>query len=640
MEAGSLTLEVALAAIEPKPAMRTIDWARENGFTETGQPYSEFAYPHLSAPGGPFDAVDCDSIFDIWLQWASRLGKTFGGQIAMMKRADHEPCPMMFSSADEKLALEVVERTYGMLENCLPLRPRLAPPNRRKQSRIHLKICRVYVAWARSVSTLADKPVRFLHANEIDKWEHQSTSKEADPLKLADDRAKEFPTFKRWKEGTPALKTTSRVERGRLASCNADFWVPCPHCHRYQTLRMGDGTSPGGIIWEHEPNGRSDKDKAHKTARYVCKHCEKDVLDEHRGVMMRGGVWIPEGCGCDDEKALKITETWSKPGRDPWQGWKSSPWITGEPVRDGQDWGSKLSSLYALSRSWGDIAKEFVECKKTPQNLRNFVNQWLAETWEITRSKATWEQLGKRLIGNTPRFHCPAWAQVLTMGIDRQAEGGDRFPWIIVAWGAEYRCSAIAYGQADSLEEIESPLLAQQYLREGADPLRISFTLIDSGFRPNGIYEFCQKCRKAGREVWPSKGSSTALDSDFKRSVLGRNTSMPGMILYMIDTIRSQLWIEGILHSLDSTEGGSVYAGSLGDHQDFLEQLLNDAPVMDLDKHNNARESWDRINTSTPNDYRDCWRNAYVAMLIRTMKFRRPKPEDRPTPDQLKRRSA
>jgi len=597
--------------------MRTIDWAREYGFTETGQPYSDFAYPHLSAPGGPFDAADCDSIFDIWLQWASRLGKTFGGQIVMMKKADHEPCPMMFSSADEKLAVEIVERTYGMLENCQPLRHRLPPPNRRKQSRIHLKVCRVYVAWARSVSTLADKSVRFGHANEIDKWEHQSTSKEADPLKLFDDRAKEFPTFKRWKEGTPALKQTSRVERGRLASCNAALYVPCPKCYRYQTLRMGDGKSPGGIVWDHGASGKSDKDKAHKTARYVCRHCEAELYDDSRGTMMRNGVWVPDGCGCDDDKALATVEKWREPGQEPWRGWQASPWTTGEPVRDGQDWGSQLSSLYALARSWGDVAREFVECKKNPQNLRNFVNQWLAETWEITRHKATWEQLGQKLISTEPRFVCPKWATQLTMGVDRQA---DKFPWLIAAWGSDSRCSAIGYGECSSLSEINAKLLARSYERDGGASLRIDYTLIDSGFRPDGIYEFCRKRQQEGREVWPSKGSSVALESDYRKSLLGRNTSMPGMILYMIDTIRTQLWMEGVLHTMGKGEPGSVsiHACPIGEHQEFLEQLLNDAAVTELDSHNNARESWDRINTNIPNDYRDCWRNAYAAMLVST----------------------
>jgi hypothetical protein len=46
--------------------------------------------------------------------------------------------------------------------------------------------------------------------------------------------------------------------------------------------------------------------------------------------------------------------------------------------------------------------------------------------------------------------------------------------------------------------------------------------------------------------------------------------------------------------------------------------LLNDAAVTDLDPKNNARISWNRIDETMPNDFRDCERYAWVAMLIAT----------------------
>jgi phage terminase large subunit GpA-like protein len=190
-----------------------IQWSLENVQTHEDRPYDHAAYPHIGAPGGPADSFDCPQYLTIWLQWASRLGKTFFGQAATLKTASSEPCPMMFASVDRKLAVDVIARTYRMLELCPSLRDELRPPSRRKQDFISLAFCRAYVAWSRSVSTLADKAVRVGHANEIDKWEHPSTSREADPLKLFDDRFKEFPSHKKIKESTPQLKHNSRVER-------------------------------------------------------------------------------------------------------------------------------------------------------------------------------------------------------------------------------------------------------------------------------------------------------------------------------------------------------------------------------------------------------------------------------------------
>ena len=614
------TINEAFRVFAPRPRQRTLDWAREQIQTHEGRPYDHSAYPHLGAPGGPLDAFDCRQYHAVIMQWASRLGKTFVGQVCTMKTADLDPCPMMFASADQKLATEVIARKYRMLERCPALRGQLRPVHRRKQNLIDLAACREYVAWARSVSTLADKAVRVGHANEIDKWEHASTAKEADPLELFKDRFKEFPTHKMILESTPAVKSTSRIERLRLASTNCQYFVPCPHCRRYQTLSMGNGTDPGGIIWDHK-EGRSDKDLGRKTARYVCKHCEKPIYGEHRGQMMRSGVWCPEGCEVDDSIALEVSAESRKMGRDTWKGWGESPWVTGSPARDGREAGFILSSLYALSLDWGDIAAKFIEVKGSSQNLRNFVNQWLAHTWETIKHKTTWEQLGQKLIGTTKQGVCPKWSTFLTLGVDRQGDGGDRFPWVVCAWGPNRQCAVVTYGESNSLLEIEADLISKAFAHEDRGPsINIAFSLIDSGYRPDGVYEFCRDQVRKGRKVWPSKGSSVSLESDYKQAELGKNTSMPGMVLWHIDTIRSQLWMDGILHVIGRDDPGaaSLYAESIGHHQDFLEQILNDAAVTELDSHNNARESWERINTGVPNDYRDCWRNTYVAMLIAT----------------------
>lgn len=611
-------LELAITNLRPRPRRRLLDWCRDNVQTGEGRPYDHSAYPHIGAPGGPMDAFDCNAYLSIWLQWASRLGKSFFGQCATMKTADCDPCPMMFASSDQKLAVEVTARTYRMLAKCPALRGQLRPEHRRKQDLIDLDACRCYVAWARSVSTLADKAVRVGHANEIDKWEHASTAKEADPLKLFSDRFKEFPRHKKIFESTPAMKHSSRIERGRLGSTNCSYWVPCPHCRRYQTL-AGSAEAPlDRIVWDKPEGGRSDKDLARRTARYICKHCSGEVKDQHRGPMMRAGVWVPEGCGVDDAKAAEIA---AQIERKPFAGWSLAEWVTGTPVRDGRDAGYQLSSLYALSLTWGDIAAEFIDCQRNVQNHRNFVNQWLAETWSSIEADMTWEKLGKRLICSSfKRFELPEWASLVTLGVDAQ-EDATRLPWVVLAWGPGRQHAAIAYGESESLAQIQGELFGRTYgYADGKGaPLRLSFALVDSGHRPAGIYEFCSNAARNGHQIYPCKGSSTALEADYVVSRLGQNTSMPGMTLVRVDTIRTQCWIQRALLSLDPADGGAqVHAGSLSEHQDLLEQLLNDGADTDLDSSNNERERWQRIDENLPNDFRDCWRYAFVAMLIAT----------------------
>ncbi len=114
----------------------------------------------------------------------------------------------------------------------------------------------------------------------------------------------------------------------------------------------------------------------------------------------------------------------------------------------------------------------------------------------------------------------------------------------------------------------------------------------------------------------PAKGSNTALDVDYRASVLGKHTASPGTTLIFVDTIRTQLWLENQITNAAGTY--SVYSSSTLDHQDFCEQLLNDASDGKPGKDGKVRESWEKIRDGIPNDLRDCRRYAHVAKLIAT----------------------
>ena len=606
-------LNSCFSAFTPTPDICSRDWFIANLFTHEdtgGRPYDDGAYPHIGAPGGPCDVLDDQHVENIILQWASRLGKSFFGQSASLYKAEVKPGPMMHANADEKTAKEVVQRTYGMMNNTRCLRKHLKPERRRRQDRVDYQRCKMYVAWARSVSTLADKAVEFGHGGEIDKWEHQSTSNEADPLQLFLDRGKEFPTRKFVLESTPTVKGKSRVEHLRLQSTNCRFYVPCPHCGKYQVLAMDR------VEWDKNEAGKSDKDLARKTARYNCIACEDPILDHHRAPMMRRGVWCPEGCTVNDQEAAKVFEG----DRQPWRGWSLASWIEGTPARDGGDAGYQLSSLYALSLGWGDVAAKWVSCQGKPQDLRNFINQWLAETWEEVHRKATWEQVGARIIVKEQRQGVvPLWASLVTVGVDKQAD--DRYPYVVDAWGPGRRSATIAYGECESLDQVGKEIILRQWPHEdGGASVRASCAMVDSGHRPKGVYDFVIQMQRQGVNVLACKGSNTELNAEWRRSVLGKDTNLPGMELFLVDTIRTQLWIDQTIHDLrpEDPGGSSLYFDGHGSHQDFLQQLINDAAVEGLDSSNNIREKWRRINEHMPNDYRDCRRYSYVAMLVQT----------------------
>ncbi|HMB78172.1 MAG TPA: terminase gpA endonuclease subunit, partial [Kiloniellaceae bacterium] len=460
---------------------------------------------------------------DLVLQWATRLGKTFFGEACTEFYADVSPGPQMFAAPDEKLAKEVLGRTVKMIEHCPRLSGQLLPEHRRSADSIELSHCRVFLAWSRSVSTLADKPVRFGHAAEVDKWVQLMTSMEADPEKLFDDRFKEFSRFKRLKESTPTIRGRSRIEKARKRSTNCSFYVPCPHCSHYQTLRMGNAGEHGRLEWDKTEDGRHDPDLARATAHYRCEACEGEIRDHHRAQMLRRGVWAPEGCGVDSKKAAAAAKRWQEQlnaadwygdllskakgddGEPLWRGWKAADWITGTPARDGRTAGYHLSSLYATSLTWGDIAAEFVNSKDSPQLLRNFRNQWLAETWEMVKRRHTWEELGGRLAADYDRGVVPAAAWFLTAGVDVQE---DRAYWIVRAWGERKTSWLIDWGMVrksvneqgqpglnSDLKQLVPVLIERAWpvdgqTAEGFDKLWAAIVAVDTGHRIHDVHQW------------------------------------------------------------------------------------------------------------------------------------------------------
>lgn len=592
----------------PRDALRTLDWSIAHANDQNGVPYDDFAYPHLGAPGGPLDALDCKQYLDLWLQWATRLGKSFVGQVGMMKFADCEPCPMLFTSVDRKLALEVTDRTVRMLRHCHRLSDQL--PTRMAKQLIELAYCRMFVGWPRSPATLADKACRFGHANEIDKWEHVSTSKEADPLELFDERFKEFVTYKRLKEGSPALKKHSRVEPGRLAGTNARLEVACQRCGDYQPLDRVR------VRYERD-KGRPDYELAKRTARYICLYCEGENLDEDRGRMMRSGVWVPEGCTVNSDKAREAVERSRKPGRPLWGGFtEDADWLIGTPARDGTNYSSQLSSLYALSVTWGAIAAKLIDEETKPATRRNTKNSWWGETFDPVKRDDDWELLGKRLmITRHERGQVPPSCRYLVGAVDKQS---DHFPVWVDAWTEDGQRHNVDHAKLTTKEELLD-WLAGEFPGADGQFLRVSLVLMDFGYKPHGTHDLVARAKARGIHILPCKGASKALGTPYQRRRLGKDTSKPGARYILVDTISSQDWLDQQLHDIvPGTSGGmTMFQAPLAEQQDALQQLLNNAPVDSLGKDNRTRESWDKVDEAIADDFRDCARYSATAYLVR-----------------------
>lgn len=629
MDAGRF--KTCYHSFKPRERPLLFDWAIRHIKNDQGRPYDHAAYPHLGAPGGPMDAWDDIHVREIAEQFATRLGKSFLGQCALLYTADVDPAPMLCASESERSLKRINARTYQMIYR----QPRLRKQMRYWTERDHrvdlieFRESKVYTGWARSAGTLADMNIKVSWANELDKdgWEPTTTTREGAPMKLFADRSKDYWSVRKmiW-ESTPTVRGHSRIEAKRLAGWNCHYHVPCPKCKKYQRLNLKDDEDKPRIV----PDDGSG-------AVYECEHCRHHIPDHERPWMMRRGVWCPAGCAVKDKTALNLTQRFLAKGtRWKWRGWKKATWISGTPDNDGEIASYHLSSLYALSLGWMDILAEWRACRNRPELMRNFVNQWLGDTWVTHRGLQTWRELARRLLPqdfSVPHLIVPAEHVFLSVGVDRQL---DHYVFVVDSWGPGRSSHTIDYGAAETTEELFHEVINRKYLSEGGGQMRPAVTLIDRGFSPKEVDDFCVECqRKRKRNVIPCRGASKPLNSAYSKKTLGKDSASPGVKYVAVDGMTTQDWLQMQLYVLTHPDEGctTLFAASPEDHQDFLEQLLNQAP--DDDKP----WVWDKISTSVPDDYRDCKRYAAVGMLlmtrgapIRAREMKRPKKEYRDKP--------
>lgn len=592
-------LDACWSAFEPTQRPRMLLWAEEKIFTDLGKPYDHLSYPHMGAPGGPMDAFDDPAVREIVLQWASRLGKTFFGQCATIYNGTQLRIPQIFGSTKEELARQVVQRTYKMLRNSSLAASLMKPERLQQQHLIEFWGCSVYVGWARSAATFADKDCYAQHANEFDDWDHQTTSKDGDPGDQFAERLKNhWGVRKGVYESIPKIKGKSRIETRRLNGWDCEFNVPCPHCMESQLLEFGTTETPYGIKFERR-DGKLE-------AWYECRICHKRIENHQRDGMMTRGVWVPRGCG------IKHDAVWKIDVRSPdyeWRGWKEASWVTGAPKNNGDVASYRLSSFASLMVNWNDCAEAFLNCKNRPQKLRNFKNQWEGVTWEIYRSRSEPDAIAKRIRTDYARGVVPEWAEFLVLAADRQRADGGFVKWGIIASGPDDMAHLVDYGYSNSLDEMwDEHARKPLYRRGGGQPMYVEPCAADSGWDAPGTYAFCANIKH--EHCVPCKGGNTSDENDsYKWTELEKSKhkeETEGMSLLLVSTNFTETELQ---HRLDSgvpgTPGGFGVCPEAAADIDFIAEISNAVLADKVDARGEPVLLWVKKDEATPNDFRD-----------------------------------
>jgi phage terminase large subunit GpA-like protein len=348
----------------------------------------------------------------------------------------------------------------------------------------------VVITGANSAVGLRSMPVRYLFLDEIDAYPPDADS-EGDPLTLAIQRTSTFARRKIFIVSTPTIQGLSRIEKEFNESDQRYYFVPCPHCEHFQTLK-----------WENIKYDNTIPTEA----VYCCENCKGHIHNHHKTKMLMRGKWqratTSEKSLQEDERQQNASGATTPPGGQ----------ITGAGSAC-KTIGFHLSSLYSPVGwlDWGTCAQNYELAKDNDQLLKAWMNTTLGLPWAEKGDAPDWGTLFDRResyrIGTVPNG-----GYILTAGVDVQ---GDRIEIEIVAWGrhkeswsVDYR---IIYGSPSDAKTWESltAILNEEFESEDGVHRKINMLAIDAGFSTQEVYAWVRS--QSPHHVMAVKGVDNSL---------------------------------------------------------------------------------------------------------------------------------
>lgn len=478
LEKSEQTLRTRLKALraetlKPPPRLTVSEWADQ---------YRRLSAEASAEPGGwttsraeyqrgIMDAISDPRVDTVVVMSSAQVGKTEIVNNLVGFHIAQDPAPVLILMPTLELGEAwSKDRLAPMLRDTPALRGKVKDARARDSGNTllhksfpggHLTIC-----GANSPASLASRPIRIVACDEVDRYP-PSAGTEGDPVTLARKRSTTFWNRKLVLTSTPTVKGGSRIEMAYEASDQRRYWVPCPHCDADQVLRWS------AVRW---PVNQPERAAIH------CVECGAEWSDVERWQAIKRGEWRAEGS------------------------------FTGTA-------GFHLSELYSPWSRIADIAKAFLEAKKSPETLKAWTNTSLGETWEDQGERIDDTGLMDRREEWTD---APADVLVVTAGIDVQ---DDRLEVELVGWGRDEESWSLGfhriYGDpsAPAIWADLDRLLTTPIKREDSAELHIAAATIDSGgHHTQAVYKFARdRYRRRiyaikgmagpGRPVWPKKAS-------------------------------------------------------------------------------------------------------------------------------------
>ncbi|MEI8350083.1 MAG: terminase gpA endonuclease subunit [Candidatus Omnitrophota bacterium] len=571
-------------------------WADENRIldsrtsSEPGRWRTERT-PYLQ---GIMDAFTDPLIESITIKASTQVGKTETILNMLGYTIDQDPAPTLFVGPRKDDAKMISsDRIKPMIELSQALSNHLTDyDDDVTQFVVNLDKMILYLAWANSPAALSSKPIRYLFLDEVNKYPPFS-GKEADPIKLATERTRTFWNRKIVKVSTPTTED-GYISREYEQSDKSKFYVPCPHCGKYQIMTWAQVKFP--------PEERNPEIiKLKRLAWYECEECRGVITDTMKQKIMLKGKWLPEGCSIDKEGNTKGNLN-SSSHRGFWINALYSPWLT-----------------------FAEIVAEWLDSQDRPELLMNFINSWLAEEWKEKIEERKPEML-KKLALEYEAGKVPEGAIVLVAGVDVQK---DHFIYTIRGFGVGYENWLIKAAYVETWEEIIAQIINGFFPSEikGLPDFQVSLANIDTGHRTDEVY---QMCREFGGILRPIKGSDNLRGLLYKLSTIDKYPNgrvIPGGLkLYHIDT---NMFKDKLARLINIEGENKKWHLHREPSETYLKQMCSEGKILERGKNpRQRREVWKTLSLHTPNHFWDA--EVYALAAAEMLRVYALRAEDKP----------
>lgn len=484
---------------------------------------------------------------------------------------DRAAGPVLYVYPDEKTAGEnSKDRVLPMIQSSPRLRGYFTGLEKDKSSeRIKLQHMIVYFGWARSVASIANKPIRYAIADEVDKPGFDAGKTETGPLELIDKRLITYrEVSKYFKISTPTLESGNIWKALTGSDVIFDYHVHCPLCGGLQLMDFK------GIKWAGGSGADPKQIKNKDLAWYECDQCHSKWNEQIRRRAVQKGVWIARG--------TKISmDTYLDTFRPHSIGFHIPSWIS-----------------YFVR--FGEIVHAFLLGLSDPEKHQDFLNSFCALPWKSVVIKQEESEILAHKI-DLPAGVVPRDAVALTCGIDVQKVG---FWFVVKAWTADRSSHLVQYGYLASWENVENLIFNTQYPVEGQPPgvgMGIWRAAMDTGGGKNKdddwskteeIYEWI---RINGRGVvFGVKGSSRdqvkkVVPRVIDKMTRGNRVIPGGLVLYFLDTDKfKELFHWQLGRAAGESQGITLHADT---GMDYARQILAEQKTKDK----TGKVSWTAI---------------------------------------------